>query len=372
VKGSPSNDEIADGSNTVETSVVLTGTASKGQKVDVLDGTVSKDQPIADPTTGIWTLTVSGLAVAEHRFTAKALYGSGQVSAERTLTVVAVIVPTLTNVQDDSGKEIPEAGATTSITLKLRGQASNGQQVEIFEGTYASAVSKGIATADPTTGIWERSITVEVGERRLYALSLYHSAPTYSNVRTLTVASGLIVDTSPLALSGLNFSIKDSGLNWVLTGIDPVGTTANRAASGGAPPFTYTSSDAQIASVDGNGVVRSLENGSTKITVSDTTGQSASFDVTVTNVKRLYRSASEIRFSGVATWFQSVSGASPIGIQHLRALDKFKPANEPDGDYGVYWCAAPIFTQSAILIQEIGWTILIDNSGWYIFAVCIR
>ncbi|KJZ33043.1 hypothetical protein VC33_28750, partial [Pseudomonas fluorescens] len=125
------------------------------EKVEVFDGTVSKGQPSADPTTGIWTLTVSGLAVAAHRFTAKALYGSGQVSAVRTLTVVAVMVPTLTNVQDASGKEIPEAGTTTSTTLKLTGKASNGQRVEIYDGSGSSAVSKGIATADPTTGVWE-------------------------------------------------------------------------------------------------------------------------------------------------------------------------------------------------------------------------
>lgn len=91
VKGSPSGVEIPHGTNTVETSVVLTGTASKGQKVDVLDGTVSKGQPTADATTGIWTLTVAGLAVAAHSFTAKALYGDGAVSPARTFQVVSFI-----------------------------------------------------------------------------------------------------------------------------------------------------------------------------------------------------------------------------------------------------------------------------------------
>jgi hypothetical protein len=283
---------------------------------------VSKDQPIADPTTGIWTLTVSGLAVAAHRFTAKALYGSGQVSAERTLTVVAVIVPTLTNVQDDSGKEIPEAGATTSITLKLRGQASNGQQVEIFEGTYASAVSKGIATANPTTGIWERSITVEVGERRLYALSLYHSAPTYSNVRTLTVASGLIVDSDPLVLDGYCISIRDAPtIGWEPTGVDPVGTSGSKTISGGVKPYSYSSSDVRTASVDSHGVVRSVGNGQATIYVEDSLGQRISFLVLVSHVAQIKYHPQTATRAQIASWWVS-NGYSTFSENYNDALNQ--------------------------------------------------
>ena len=79
--------EIAEGGTTVDTSVTLTGTASKGQKVQVLDGTTPKGQPTADATTGIWTLTDTGLALGPHSFTAKALYGSEQTSAARTFEI---------------------------------------------------------------------------------------------------------------------------------------------------------------------------------------------------------------------------------------------------------------------------------------------
>jgi hypothetical protein len=88
VKGSPSDADIPPGGTTVETAVTLSGTASKGQKVDVLDGTDSKGQPTADVITGVWTLPVSGLTVEAHSFTAKALYGSGAVSAARTFNVI--------------------------------------------------------------------------------------------------------------------------------------------------------------------------------------------------------------------------------------------------------------------------------------------
>jgi hypothetical protein len=123
---------------------------------------------------------------------AKSLYHSSNVySNVRTLTVIAVIVPTLTNVQDASGKEIPNAGTTTSTTLKLVGAASKGKEVEIYDGSGPSAVPKGKATADAMTGVWERTITVAAGAHRLYAKSLYHSGNVYSNVRTLTVEAAI-------------------------------------------------------------------------------------------------------------------------------------------------------------------------------------
>ncbi|WP_447796492.1 Ig-like domain-containing protein [Pseudomonas moraviensis] len=187
VKGSPSGDEIPHGGLTVETAVTLSGVAAKGQKVEIFDGTVSKDQATAHATTGVWTLLVSALAVAAHSFTVKALYGSGAVSAARTLTVTPVVVPTLSNVLDDKNVEIPEGQITVSTALKLIGTASKGQRVEIFEGNGPNHTSKGVATASTATGMWELPITVAVGARRLYAGSLYTSSPQWSNVRTLTV-----------------------------------------------------------------------------------------------------------------------------------------------------------------------------------------
>ncbi|MFJ2465169.1 hypothetical protein ACIOU6_13845, partial [Pseudomonas sp. NPDC087615] len=198
VKGSPSGVEIPDNGTTVETAVILTGSAAKGQKVEVLDGTTSKGQPDTDQATGIWTLTVTGLSVAAHSFTAKALYGSGATSAARMLTVTAATVPTLVNVLDENDKEVPEGTSTVSTTLKLKGKASKGQTVEIFDGNGASAVSKGSAPAHATTGDWEKTITVPEGGRRLYAKALYAVSPVYSNVRNLTVMSIVTEDFESL------------------------------------------------------------------------------------------------------------------------------------------------------------------------------
>ncbi|MGE8188463.1 hypothetical protein ACQKP4_13780, partial [Pseudomonas sp. NPDC086278] len=186
VKGASNGAEIANGSLTVETSVVLTGTASKGQKVDVLDGTVSKGQPTADATTGIWTLTVSGLAVAAHSFTAKALYGAGTPSAARTFTVTAVVAPTISSVKGSpSGAEIPNASLTIETSVVLTGTASKGQKVDVLDGT----VSKGQPTADATTGIWTLTVSgLAVAAHSFTAKALY-GAGSSSAARTFTVTA---------------------------------------------------------------------------------------------------------------------------------------------------------------------------------------
>jgi len=104
-----------------------------------------------------------------------------------TIKALELLVPTLVNVLDASDEEVPEGTSTFSTTLKLKGQASNGQQVEIFDGSGSSAVYKGKAAAHATTGDWELTIDVPVGVRRLYAQALYAVSPVYSNVRNLTV-----------------------------------------------------------------------------------------------------------------------------------------------------------------------------------------
>ncbi|VVP95992.1 hypothetical protein PS925_01840 [Pseudomonas fluorescens] len=184
VKGSPSGVEIPDGGVTVETAVTLSGVAAKGQKVEIFDGAVPKGPATADPTTGVWTLLVSALTVAAHSFTAKALYGSGSVSAARTLTVTAATAPTLTSVKGSpSGVEIPQGGNTGETAVTLSGVAAKGQKVEIFDG----AASKGPATANPTTGVWTLLVRdLAVGAHNFTAKALYSSGQE-SSTRTFRV-----------------------------------------------------------------------------------------------------------------------------------------------------------------------------------------
>ncbi|MDR7285509.1 hypothetical protein J2X84_004358 [Pseudomonas corrugata] len=193
--------------------------------------------------------------------------------------------PTLDSVKGlPSGVEIPDGGNTPETNATLTGKADKGQKVEILDGSGSDAVSKGTATAHATTGVWERTISVAVGAHRLYAKSLYHSEQTNSNVRTLTVVSGLIVDTSLLLLNGVMIR---SGHCPNLNGVDAIGNTAVRQATGGVLPYTYASNTPAIATVSADGKVTGMGNGSATITIRDKLGAWASYNVSVSNIYSL-------------------------------------------------------------------------------------
>ncbi|MGY1891731.1 hypothetical protein ACW9IR_20130, partial [Pseudomonas sp. SDT291_1_S447] len=176
-KGSPSGADILPGGTTVETAVTLSGVAAKGQKVEIFDGAVTKGPATADPTTGVWTLLVNGLAMAAHSFSAKALYGSGAVSAARTLTVTAA-APKLMSIIDLSGAEIPEGGVTMHHARSASGDAPGHASVQLFIneklfGTYGVGANHSFRTNE---------FPLQGGTNRLQI----KGGGTESNVRTLT------------------------------------------------------------------------------------------------------------------------------------------------------------------------------------------
>jgi hypothetical protein len=185
VKGTSSGVEIPQAGTTVETSITLSGVASKGQKVQVLDGTASKGEPVADLNSGIWTLVVPNLSETLHSFTAKALYGSGAVSAARTLTVVPVMAPTITNVTDSKGP-VPNNGSTVDKSVTLTGTASKGQKVQVLDGT----ASKGEPVADLNSGIWTLVVSnLSETFHSFTAKAKYANEPVSTPPRTFTVVA---------------------------------------------------------------------------------------------------------------------------------------------------------------------------------------
>lgn len=93
VKGLLSGEEIRDGENTVETSVVLSGTASASQKIQLYNGVAVVGTAVTVDADGNWTRQVNDLPAVRYVYTAKALYGSGPVSAPpRVFSVIAPVL----------------------------------------------------------------------------------------------------------------------------------------------------------------------------------------------------------------------------------------------------------------------------------------
>jgi hypothetical protein len=350
VKGDPSGIDIPHNTTTTETSIILTGAASKGQQVEVLDGTDSLGSATADQTTGIWTLKVSALSVAFHSITAKALYGTGVVSGARTFRVTTIEVPAITNVTDSKGP-VPNGGSTVDTSVTLTGTASKGQKVEVFDG----ADSKGQPTADVNTGVWTLGVSgLSEALHSFTAKALYGTGQT-SAARTLTVAAPLVIDTSPMILNG--FSVKVSLPGWQKSGQDSVGNTGSKQPSGGIPPYTYRTSNASIASVTQDGKVTGEANGNATIYVTDTRGAQVQYPVAVSNTWYLLQNLTKMTYPTAEAWMRSVGGTPAGGTPNLFHSDISRCYRErgPTNRYwGVFqgYCVSPYSEQYDVIFPS--------------------
>ncbi|AKM29570.1 hypothetical protein AB870_04605 [Pandoraea faecigallinarum] len=167
-------------------------------------------------------------------------------------------------------------------------------------GTLASGASDTIVLAE---GVGVTAAEVDAGINRALPRARLEALRNGSNLRVemkvtfdgssneanaipfpeLTVKMEVIPDfTLPdtqMVLNGL--AIKTG---WPKTGEDAPGNAQTRAATGGVPPYTYTSSKPSVASVNAQGKVVGERNGTATITVKDSRGTSKSYTVVVSNV----------------------------------------------------------------------------------------
>ncbi|UVL36353.1 hypothetical protein LOY43_07965 [Pseudomonas sp. B21-041] len=145
IKGLPSNIEIPDNDDTVENSIILIGTAAKGQQVDVIEGDVSKGKPVASPTDGEWRLTLTELTKGRYTFVAKAQYADNPTSKPRSLTVHQPLQIDQSNMILN-GYRIYTGWATTGLEF-LNNSATRTASYGVSPVTYMSS-NTAIATVD--------------------------------------------------------------------------------------------------------------------------------------------------------------------------------------------------------------------------------
>ncbi|MGY4495139.1 hypothetical protein [Pseudomonas sp. TE3610] len=267
----PSGADIGNGASTFATNVTLMGTAAPNLTVDILDNGASLGR-VTVSAAGVWTHAQNGLAVGGHSFVARATYGSNPQSSPRTLTVLATVAPTITYARDPQNNDIPNGGSTIATTVTLTGKASPNQQVQVADGGSV----KGTPTANGSSD-WSLTVSgLALGSHSFTARALYGTGPV-SAARTLTVRSALEF--------GGNHTLNASGYR-VVQGRPPSSPPANatytRAASGGSPPYSYSSSNPGVALVNGAGRVVAGDNGTTTITARDSAGTTRSYQLTVT------------------------------------------------------------------------------------------
>lgn len=148
-------ENIPNGGTTGDPNVTFSGTASKAQQIQLYNNASPVGAVVVVKADGGWSKLISGLAVADYSFTAKALYGSGQESdPPRTFRVVdeLIIEKTLLTI---SGQNISIAGSGLDWLLTGEDPAGTAATRQANGGTrpyeYFSSDPL-IASVDPDTG----------------------------------------------------------------------------------------------------------------------------------------------------------------------------------------------------------------------------
>jgi len=177
---------------------------------------------------------------------------------------------------------IPESGAT--VRVRYEGMSA-GDSVQInWQGASAYQPPAQVVGADVELLfiVPKAFINQSLGGSASVTYTVTRAGTgSVSTPLFLRVSQGLTLDPSPVTLSGKIYLIPASP---DLLPAFPAGTTVKRTASGGQAPYSYRSSNPQVAQVDNEGLASVRGNGTATISVSDAMGETRSYQVIVTGV----------------------------------------------------------------------------------------
>ncbi|MGY2443596.1 Ig-like domain-containing protein, partial [Pseudomonas sp. SDO52101_S400] len=130
------------------------------------------------------------------------------------------------------------------------------------------------------------------------------------------------------------FSVKIPG--WPKTGLESIGNTGVRVASGGVPPYDYASSSPNNVPVTQAGKVTGLKNDTATIYVTDQEGTTVTYLVAVTNVHELHISPTPLRVEDSVKWMNSLGGVTTFNSEFIRNM--LRVYEVPVRDYFVWSC----------------------------------
>ncbi|PMW98539.1 hypothetical protein C1X59_19295 [Pseudomonas sp. FW215-R2] len=176
-----------------------------------------------------------------------------------------------------NGVEIPEGTSTSEKLFALSGKARVNATVDLYDN--------GVIVAGPIAvdvyGNWTYNTSSQAPGPHSYTIKgKYDSGPESTPPRTMTIVQALSIDTSVMRLAGIMIR---SPYAPNLNGVDAVGNTEVRIATGGIPPYVIGSSNHAVVTYR-NGKFVGMGNGSATITVTDQQNKSVQFTVVVSNI----------------------------------------------------------------------------------------
>ncbi|MBX9410476.1 Ig-like domain-containing protein [Pseudomonas baetica] len=182
-----SRTEIEEGGKTRDDEVTVTGTATRGETIELFDGGSASMGTARVEADSNWSRKIGTLTEKLYSITAKALYDADPVSSlARTFTVKFAQTPEILVVSDSRGPVAP--GATTyDNSVLVEGSATPNLQVQLL-GSDESAITLDV----DESGRWSRRLNnLKVKTYSLTAEALYDVDPPVSPPRTFVVAQAV-------------------------------------------------------------------------------------------------------------------------------------------------------------------------------------
>ena len=244
---------------------------------------------------------------------------SEQLSVMVASALLVLPAPTMDTVQSDNIVNpalIPATGATVRVRYEMR---ADDRVKVIWVGASRHETAEQAAGSGTTEVVFQLpKALIEASENGQAVLSYQVSragVDKESERRTLTVRSALSFNTAPVTLDGQAFLVPAHPD--VLPTL-PAGTSVERVATGGTPPYAYGSSNPLVAHVSETGLATVRGKGSATISVTDAAGQSLSYEVTVTGVVQCF-SLGTGKFGDMSAAAGQHGGRLPT-IHELRAI----------------------------------------------------
>ncbi|KJV30422.1 hypothetical protein [Luteibacter yeojuensis] len=159
---------------------------------------------------------------------------------------------------------------------------------------------------------------------------IVHLESPWVTLKVLETAPPLSINSSLVELATPIFRLEKP----VIT--PPDGAYVTRVASGGIPPYRYSTADGAVEVDEHSGRVVSLRNGKARVIVTDARGSTAAYEVTVSKVSHLVDLGSDQFYQHATNLAQQGGGRLPWAAEWdaMRALY----AGAPDVAPAAAWC----------------------------------
>ncbi|AHL36866.1 hypothetical protein CD58_12100 [Pseudomonas brassicacearum] len=194
---------------------------------------------------------------------------------------VAWLTPTLTDIRDSKGTVV--GGSTVETSVTVTGTGHSGERIQLMDGTAnignpVSISAGGTTWSTPLTGLSVKAYSIKA--KALYGSGIPESAAKAFNVvPPLSFGTAYRMVTQNYVIAKVKIPNNPLPVN---------NASYTRVATGGIPPYRYSSANPEVAVVDSSsGYVRAAGNGDAVITATDQDNATASYTITVSHVMQV-------------------------------------------------------------------------------------